>query len=238
MNLCVDMTPQPQKHRKVSVTRLLLPLLVATLAAGCSGTSRKPEKAPAPAASADAGTSTDAAAAKRASKGDPDARFTAALKLLKDRQVKEAREAFLQLAKDFPQYSGPFTDLAIIQYQSKQPDLAVANFEKAARLNPENAVAWNWLGLIAREGRDYAKAESAYAKALEIKPDYAAAHFNLAVLHDLYTRRPAEALQHYREYQRLTGGDRLIVAAWIKELEAQAPQPTAAAAPAATGATR
>ncbi|MDH4457857.1 MAG: tetratricopeptide repeat protein [Nevskia sp.] len=231
------MTLQLRKNLHGLARRLLLPLLVVTLAVGCSGTARKPT--PAPVVSKDVGASADAAAVKRSdNKGDPDARFSTALKLLKDRQVKEAREAFLQLAKDFPQYSGPFTDLAIIQYQSKQPDLAVANFEKAARLNPENAVAWNWLGLIAREGRDYAKAESAYVKALEIKPDYAAAHFNLAVLHDLYTRRPAEALQHYREYQRLTGGDRLIVAAWIKELEAQAPQPTAAAAPAATGATR
>ena len=148
--------------------------------------------------------------------------------------MKEARDAFLELAKDFPQFSGPFTDLAIAQYQSKQPALAVSNFEKATRLNPQNAIAWNWLGTIARENRDYAKAEAAYNEALKVKPDYAAAHFNLGLLYDLYSRRPNDALQHYREYQRLAGGDKLIVTAWIKELESQTTPPAAAAATGAT----
>lgn len=234
MNHCVEMAPLTR--RQAMSGRWLPPLLAVALVAGCSGTGRKPAAPAAPTANA-AEAGADASAPARADKGDPDVRFAAALKLLKDRQLKEAREAFFELAKDFPQHSGPYTDLAIIQYQSKQPALAVANFEKAARLNPENAVAWNWLGTIARENRDYAKAEAAYTKALEIKPNYAAAHLNLAVLHDLYTRRPADALSHYREYQRLSGGDRLIVTAWIKELEAQVPSATPAAASAATGAT-
>jgi len=237
MNHCVEMAPQPPlMHMQPMTRRWLLPLLAVVLVAGCSGSGRKPATPTAQTVDA-ADTGADASTPARADKGDPDARFTAALKLLKDRQLKEAREAFFQLAKDFPQYSGPYTDLAIVQYQSKQPALAIANFEKAARLNPDNAVAWNWLGVIARESRDYAKAEAAYTKALEIKPSYAAAHFNLAVLHDLYTRRPAEALRHYREYQRLAGGDKLIVTAWIKELEAQVPSTTPAASPAASGAT-
>ncbi len=223
MNHCADMAmPTPP-------TRLagwLAPLLVLGLIAGCASPAKKPT---APVVSTETEAEPKVAAKPKASKGDPDARFTAALKLLKDRQLKEAREAFFQLAKDFPQYGGPYTDLAIIQYQAKQPALAIANFEKAARLNPENAVAWNWLGVIARESKDYPKAEASYLKALSIKPDYAAAHLNLAVLHDVYTGRPAEALNHYREYQRLAGGDKLIVTAWIKELEAQGLPPPAAA---------
>ena len=224
MTHCADMAPRAPMLPSL---RWLAPLLAIGLMAGCASSGSKPTK-PAPVVE-DSESTPDTAAPTKTAKGDPDARFTAALKLLKDRQMKEARDAFFQLAKDFPQYGGPYTDLAIIQYQAKQPALAIANFEKAARLNPDNAVAWNWLGVIARENKDYAKAEASYTKALQIKPDYAAAHLNLGVLYDVYTRRPADAISHYREYQRLTGGDKLIVTAWIKELEAAAP-PAAAAA--------
>lgn len=230
MNHCAEMAPQASVVRSMS-TRWLALSLAAALMAGCASSGGK-AKTPVVETTDEI---VEPAATTKTAKGDPDARFSAALKLLKDRQMKEARDAFFQLAKDFPQYGGPYTDLAIIQYQAKQPALAMANFEKAARLNPENAVAWNWLGVIARESKDYAKAEAAYGKALEIKPDYAAAHLNLGVLHDVYTGRPADALNHYREYQRLAGSDKLIVTAWIKELEAQLPPPAPAAA--ATGGT-
>lgn len=213
--------------------RWLPALLAVALVAGCAGGPSRKTARPGPAVEAEP----ESAAPAKADKGDPDSRFAVALQLMKDRQMKEAREAFLQLAKDFPQHSGPFTDLAIIQYQAKQPQLAIANFEKATRINPENATAWNWLGIIAREANDYPKAEEAYGKALALKPDYAAAHLNLGVLHDVYTKQPAKALNHYREYQKLAGSDRLIVTVWIRELEAQLPPPAPApAVDAATGA--
>ena len=235
MTPCAD--PMTMRRPNGRLTRWLAPILVLGLLSACAGNARK-VAAPAPAAESESTTDADRSAPAKASKGDPDERFAAALKLLKDRQMKEAREAFFALATDFPQHAGPFTNLAIIQFQAKQPQLAVANLEKAARLNPDNAVAWNWLGVIAREAKDYAKAEEAYGKALSIKPDYAAAHLNLGVLHDVYTRRPADALTHYRAYQKLAGDERLIVTAWIRELEAQLPPPVPAApAPdAATGA--
>lgn len=220
MTPCADPVSRAPAH-------WLVPLLALALVAGCAGGPSRKASKPAPTADADV----EAEAPAKPDKGDPDSRFTEALQLLKDRQMKEAREAFLQLAKDFPEHSGPFTDLAIIQYQARQPQLAVANFEKATRINPDNATAWNWLGIIAREAGDYPKAESAYGKALAARPDYAAAHLNLAVLHDVYTKQPAKALDHYREYQSLTGGERPIVTAWIRELEAKLPAPAPAPAP-------
>lgn len=237
MTPCADPTMIRRPNRVFG--RWLVPVLVLGLLSACAGGGARKSTKPDSAVQPDTTTEAEPAGTAKASKGDPDARFAEALGLMKERQMKEARDAFLQLAKDFPQHSGPFTDLAILQYQGKQTQLAVANFEKAARINPENAVAWNWLGVIAREAKDYGKAEEAYGKALAIKPDYAAVHLNLGVLHDLYTRRPADALTHYRAYQKLAGDERLIVSAWIKELEAQLPPPAPAApaTDAATGAT-
>jgi len=156
-------------------------------------------------------------------KGDPDQRFSAALKLMKDKQAKDAYDAFLQLAKDFPEFSGPLTDLAILQSNSKQRAPAIINFQKALKDNPQNYVAQNWLGSLQRENGDYAAAETAYRAALAIKPDYAAPHLNLGVLYDVYLKRPQDALNEYREYQRIAGPDRLIVTAWIRDLEDRLP---------------
>ena len=72
-------------------------------------------------------------------------------------------------------------------------------------------------------------------KAIELKPDDAAAHLNLGILCDIYLKHPAEALAQYREYQRIAGSNNLMVAVWIKQLEVKM-QPTNVASASASGA--
>ena len=62
---------------------------------------------------------------------------------------------------------------------------------KAAALNPDNKVAFNWLGILARETNDYPRAQLAYEKVLKLDPDNALAHYNLAILFDEFLKRPA-----------------------------------------------
>lgn len=191
---------------------------VQTTVAGKPAPAAKP-KAPAP---------------KPPDKGDPDARFKAALELLRQKQTADAESALTGLVKDFPQFSGPLTDLGILYAKSKRPELAISAFSKAVTDNPQNPVAYNWLGILYREARDYGRAEQAYRKALAINGDYAAAHLNLGILYDEYLKRPAEALAHYREYQRLGGADDLRVLVWVAQIEQQAQAAGRAAAPAAS----
>ncbi len=173
----------------------------------------------------------------RVDDGDPDVRFRAALALMNDQQPKAAQDALAALAaltKDFPAFSGPLTDLGILLARGKQRPLAIATFQKAVKANPDNVVAYNWLGTLYRENGDLRAAQTAYQKAIALRADYAAPHLNLGILYDAYLRRPQDALAEYREYQRLSGADRLIVSAWIRELEAVASTvaPTAAPNPA------
>lgn len=170
--------------------------------------------------------------AKAPDKGDPQARFTAALGQLKAKQFQEAEQALVALTKDFPEYSGPWTNLGIVYANSNRKPQAAVAFNKAAILNQENTVAFNWLGILARETRDYARAQMAYEKVLKLDPDHALAHYNLAILLDEHLKRPAEALPHYKEYQRLSGKQDLKVLAWVAEIEANAPKTAPAAAPA------
>lgn len=165
-------------------------------------------------------------------KGDPDARFKAALDLMKQNQPQDAETALSDLAKDFPQFSGPLADLGILYAKSKRVQPAISAFTRAAIANPQNPLAYNWLGILLRESKDYVRAEQAYKKALTINPDYAPANLNLGILYDAYLNQPQAALPYYKKYLRLGGQDDLRVLVWIAQIEKSAPkQPAPAALP-------
>ncbi len=207
------------------------PWLVAALVLGLSGCSLiKPAADEAPPGADPAGSAIIAPALP--DKGDPQARFSAALSLWQQNQIAETEEALKALIADFPEFSGPWTNLGILYAKSNRRDQAIGAMTKAISLNPDNDIAYNWLGILYRESRDYVRARSAYDKALDINPDSALAHYNLAILLDEHLKQPAQALPHYAAYQKLSGKQDLKVMAWVAEIEAAA-KPRAPAAPAA-----
>lgn len=213
-------------------TESLLALLMVGLLAACAGspsTSSEPRRRTA--VSTPAAEPAVQPMPPQASKGDPDLRFKAALKLMKEKKSKEAEAAFLGLARDFPAFSGPLTDLGILHAQARRRDQAIASLSEAVNVNAKNVIALNWLGILYRESGDFARAEKVYLKALAANPDYAAARLNLGILYDVSLKRPRDALAQYRLYQEQTGGSNLIVGVWIKELEGSASTAVAGAAP-------
>lgn len=171
-------------------------------------------------------------------KGDPQARFDAAMALWQQGQAGEAEQALIALLEDFPEHSGPWTNLGILFAKSNRREQAIGALAKAAALNPDNKVAFNWLGILYREAGDLTRSHLSYERALKLDPDYALAHFNLGILLDAHLKRPADALPHYRAYQQAAGNqDDLRVMAWIAEIEAAArPAVLPPAAPPADGA--
>ncbi|HUP93027.1 MAG TPA: tetratricopeptide repeat protein [Solimonas sp.] len=212
-------------------------VLVVCLCLGLSACGMLKTKEEAPTAPA---TPVTPAGPKPPSKGDPQQRFSAALDMHRKNQIQEAEQAFVALTKDFPQFSGPFTNLGILYAKSNRRPQALAALNQAVLLNRDNAVAYNWLGIEYREANDLMRAKAAYEKALSLKSDYALAHYNYAILLDEHLKRPGEALPHYKDYMRLSGKQDLKVMAWVAEIEqrsAGAPaRPTAPAPIAAPGA--
>ncbi|MFA5938744.1 MAG: tetratricopeptide repeat protein [Sinimarinibacterium sp.] len=164
-------------------------------------------------------------------KGDPQARFDAAMKLWRDNQIAEAEEAFIALTKDFPEHAGPWVNLGIMFAKSNRRDPAIGALGKAVSLKPDNKVAFNWLGILYREAGDINRAKLSYERALQIDPNYALAHFNYGVLLDAHFKRPADALPHYRAYQQAGHADDLRVLAWVADIEAATKPATPAPAP-------
>ncbi|HZP11443.1 MAG TPA: tetratricopeptide repeat protein [Nevskiaceae bacterium] len=181
-------------------------LLFALWAAGCATTAPSPS----PTRSAPAASDAERAALPR---------FAEALTLMKNQQSDAALKAFLVLARDYPQFSGPPTNLGILYAKRKDTASAIASLRKAVAINPRNAIAWSWLGALQRNAGDFEHARESYLNAIAARPDYAPAHYNLAVLYDVCLKRPAEALAEYRAYRALDP-DRVIVDAWIRELDA------------------
>lgn len=232
--------------KRGSIPRILA-LSVAALLLGACATKQPPPSKPAPAkpvAKPAAKPAQPPAAAwptlpKPPDKGDPAKRFEEALALMQGNDVENAELAFRSLTEDFPGFSGPFTNLGIIYAKSNRKELALAALSKAATLNPSNTTALNWLGILYRDARDYLRAERAYQNVLRLDPNNALAHLNLGILYDDALKRPAAALPHYKEYQRLAGKEDLRVLAWIAEIEASqktaappAPKPATTPAPA------
>lgn len=145
--------------------------------------------------------------------------FRAALELMNMGRTDEATQQFAHLAQRHPGYSGPWTNLGILQAQGGYLNDAHNAFQSALRANRHNVVAMNWLGYVCAQQGQWAQAQHWYERALATQPDYALARLNLALLYDTALRQPQLALEHYRRYRDQADSDNVIVEAWIRELE-------------------
>ena len=206
-------------------TKSLLPLLLTALLAACSSAPTQPEPS-----KPDSSANTPAPPVDP--NATPQARFSAAVELMKNGQMDDAEKALVGVCKDLPKASGPWTNLGIIYAKSKRRDAALNALNRAVALKPDNAVAWNWLGIEYREAGDYTHAQAAYEQAIKINPAEPLNHLNYGILLDQYLRRPQDAIAQYKQYQSVLGKEDLRSMAWVAELQA-ANKPAVAPAPAA-----
>lgn len=154
-------------------------------------------------------------------KVDPQAQaeFSQALAALKSGRDEDAQQLFTSMTKKYPGLAGPFTNLGLLYLKKGKWDEAKQAFLQATTVKPDDAVAYNHLGVAYRESGEFKQAKQAYETALKIKPDYADAHLNLGILLDVYLNDLASALNHYEQYQALTGSPDDNVAKWIVDLK-------------------
>ncbi len=125
-------------------------------------------------------------------------------------------EAF---AARHPEFAAPWVSIAGIHEANGRFDASVDAVERALEIRPDYAPALSLLGIRHRRAGRFVEAESAYRSALDADATYALAHYNLAVLLDLYRGRPAEAVVHYRRYIELADEPDPRVARWVRDIE-------------------
>ena len=197
-------------------------------APGTSSTARV-GAAPAPgAATAAAGASKDAAGNAAGTGAAPApahpevtpaarADFDRAVQYMRSGNATEAELGFKQVALQYPQYSAPLVNLAILQRKQGQLDQAEATLKSAVEREDGSAIAWTELGATQRMRGEFRDAASSYEKAIAADPRYAPAWRNLGVVSDLYLGDPNRALKAFEQYKELTGEDK-PVSGWIAEL--------------------
>jgi tetratricopeptide (TPR) repeat protein len=144
--------------------------------------------------------------------------FGRALAALEQERWREAEDVLELLVRDYPEFPGPYVNLAIVYRHDGRDADAEAALGQALAIAPEHPAANNQLGMLLRERGEFAAAESAYRRALAREPDYALAHYNLGVLLDLYLHRNDEALGHYERYQTSAAVPDAAVGLWIADL--------------------
>jgi tetratricopeptide (TPR) repeat protein len=158
--------------------------------------------------------------AKEMPKVDPKvaAAYEAALSAMRSGKTAQAEKALQKLTAEHPDYSGPQTNLGILYFHQKELEKARAAFQASLKINPQNVVSLNYLGIISRGAGEFKQAHGYYEKALQLDPDYAYAHRNFGILLELYMGKLPEALEHYKRYQALTKEEDIEVKKWIVDL--------------------
>lgn len=87
-----------------------------------------------------------------------------------------------------PEDAFSLTLLGIIRFRQNNFDEALNLLSRSAKINSQNAETQNYLGITLSQKGQRAAAEAALRKAVQLQPNYAGAHHNLAVVYA--TQRP------------------------------------------------
>jgi Flp pilus assembly protein TadD len=209
-------------------------IAVAALQAACSTSQATRVADPAPAQVPAAAGASAPAASPQASLPPPPERasadFAHAVELVRAGKDEEAELAFQQIATGYPVYAGALVNLGILY--RKHGDLAKSDaaLHSAVQRDPGNAEGFNELGVTLRLEGKFHEAADAYNQAIMVKPDFAPAYRNLAIVLDLYLGDTAAALTAMEHYKELAADDK-AVAGWIADLKQRAGKNAAPPAP-------
>lgn len=152
-----------------------------------------------------------------AAKGVEELRRAITVLELKDYQRSEAD--FEELVKILPERPEAYFNLAWVKQQLGKHAEVGGLAASGLQLRANEVAAYLMMALSERELGRFLNAESIYLAALSTAPDDDRLHLNLGILYDLYLQRPGEALEHYRQFQRLQKTPSPQVGGWIVAME-------------------
>lgn len=126
---------------------------------------------------------------------------------LADGRPKLAEQELSQLARARPDVAEIWLNLALSQYQQGNLGQAEATLTVLISDLGDFSEAHNLAGLIAVEKGDFGKAATHYQQAIDLKPNYSHALYNMALLQDVYLQDIASAVAFYERYLRLEPED-------------------------------
>lgn len=145
--------------------------------------------------------------------------YRKAITALNNSQLDSAETELKRLIKTRSEFAGPWINLALIDIKKNDLEGAQKNLNKALERNPKMAQVYNVRGFLELSRGNIAKAVDDYRQAIALKEDYALAHYNYALIHDIYFQDMKIAVRHYKRYLELTQNQDKKTADWVLELE-------------------
>ena len=146
-------------------------------------------------------------------------RFKLATTALKNGELKKSEKLFFDFIKHNPDIASPYSNLALIFYKHNDFNKSFKYINKAIKLNPKQPESYNLRAQLYIKNGDIHKAKDDYLLAIETKPDYLLAHYNLALLYDIYLQEIELAVKHYKIYLSLINTPDEPTKEWLNHLE-------------------
>lgn len=147
--------------------------------------------------------------------------YKKALTLLNNNKLDAAKDIFQQFKENRPELAGPYANLAIIALKKNEPEKALELVKVALTKNPNLAHALNLLAYLEQVSGEIKEAEKHYKEAIKNKNDYAIAHYNIALLYDVYLQDIESAIPHYEQYMKLINNEDKSTADWLEQIKQQ-----------------
>lgn len=145
--------------------------------------------------------------------------YQSALRALEQKDYKKAEALLKELSEEKPELAGPWANLGLIRLVQKKPNEAETYLLKSLKLNPKLVKVLNLLGLISIQNKKLKQAESYFQQAIDNNENYSNAHYNLALLYDVYLQNISKAALHYRRYSEITNSSDKETLDWLEQLE-------------------
>jgi Flp pilus assembly protein TadD len=114
--------------------------------------------------------------------------------------AKKAIECFEQSVEHNAALAQSWVALGLLRLEAGDTYLAISALSRAIHEDPEDARAHNYLAIAVKNLGWAAAAEAELQKALELKPDYGIANFNLALM--MLEQRPPSIELAKRHYEK------------------------------------
>jgi len=145
--------------------------------------------------------------------------YQQAIMHLRDNDLDMAKDILVAFTKKRPELAGPWANLGLIKIKNNDLDAAEKLLKIAVEKNPKMAQAFNLLGFIENKRGNLQQAKQLYTQAIQHKHDYAVAHYNLALLYDIYFQETEKAIAHYQRYLELIEYSDQETIDWLNELK-------------------
>ena len=143
-----------------------------------------------------------------------------AIVALNNNELAKAEKLFISMSERQPNIAGSWANLALISIKEDNLAQAEVYAKTALEKNPNMPQALNLSCYLAQKKGAINIAKSYYLQAISHKSDYALAHYNLALVYDVYLQDIAKAIEHYQFYLAYNEQQDENTENWLEGLQA------------------